>query len=98
VRGVLLDYAHEVAATRRGVAATLDRIKVLVSTLGWQAPKGLTSYPVTQDANTTWNGALGAARLMEAGWDSCHDSAVPDLFRELYALAHTVQRNDCSCG
>jgi hypothetical protein len=33
VRGILLDYAHEVAATRRGVAATLDRITVLVRTL-----------------------------------------------------------------
>jgi len=43
----------------RQVAATLDRIKVLVNTLGRQAPKGLISHPVTQDANTTWNGTLG---------------------------------------
>ena len=33
VRNVLLDYAHEVAATQRGVAATLDRIQALVNTL-----------------------------------------------------------------
>jgi phosphate uptake regulator len=37
VRGILLDYAHEVAATRRGVAATLDRVTVLVGTLEVQA-------------------------------------------------------------
>jgi phosphate uptake regulator len=37
VRGILLDYAHEVAATRRGVAATLDRITVLIGTLEVQA-------------------------------------------------------------
>jgi hypothetical protein len=33
VRDILLDYAHGVAATKRGVAATLGRIKALVSTL-----------------------------------------------------------------
>ena len=37
VRGILLDYAHEVAATQRGVAATLDRIRALVDTLEVQA-------------------------------------------------------------
>ena len=33
VRVILLNYAREVAATRRGVAATLDRIKALINTL-----------------------------------------------------------------
>jgi len=33
VRRVLMDFAHEVAATQRGVAATLDRIRALVDTL-----------------------------------------------------------------
>jgi hypothetical protein len=33
VRRILLDYAHEVAATRAGVAATLDRIGMLIKAL-----------------------------------------------------------------
>ena len=37
VRNILLDYAHEVAATQRGVAATLGRIGVLIKTLEMRA-------------------------------------------------------------
>jgi len=35
-----------------------------------------------------------AARLLKVGWDPSHHPPIPAPFGELYALAHTVPRND----
>jgi hypothetical protein len=36
--------------------------------------------------------------LLQISWNPSHDSPVLAPFRELYALAHTIQRNDTHRG